>query len=46
MAAQVDICLPFNAFLSRIQYGAWTLAQVCSMKVLSTFSITEQLVVD
>ncbi len=39
MAAQVDFCLSLNAFLSRVQCGAWKLAHVCPLKVLLTYKI-------
>ncbi len=39
MAAQVNSCLSLDAFLSRVQCGAWKLAHVCPLKVLLTYKI-------
>ncbi len=36
MPARFDLCLALNAFLSRVQYGAWTLALTYIIWVLSS----------
>ncbi len=37
LATQVDFCLFLNAFLHRVQWGAWKSAQVCLIKVLLAY---------